>query len=244
MVPRALAILSLSLPVVLPACAARPVPWRGATPQTWPVLRRALANERAARPVSPWTAGVRVAVRDPGSGQVVRGRGGMAIAPGRALRMILVGVAGVTMFDAWVTPESWRVAVPPLGIVRRGGAGEPDDVPVGFLRWWLCRPMSGTLFAATFDGESPIWLLRDGGAVVEVRADRCDRGPRLRVSRRTAARAESIEECAAGSRASVGDRVRYRDETSGLAMDLTLESVSGEPPPAEAFRDPDAAGEP
>jgi len=90
-------------------------------------------------------------MREPRSGRVIRGRGGLAVVPGRALRMILVGVAGVTMLDAWVTPARWRVAVPMLGVLRRGGADDPADLPIGFLRWWFFTPLEGRLFAATFD---------------------------------------------------------------------------------------------
>ena len=148
------------------------------------------------------------------------------------------------MLDAWVTPERWRIAVPPIGLVRRGAADEPADLPVGFLRWWFCTPMGGTLSAATFDGPARIWLLRDGPAIVELRADTCDRGPHLLATRRAFGRTESVEECRADSQASAGDRARYEDAANGLAVDLVLESVSDEPPPQEAFGDPDSVEAP
>jgi hypothetical protein len=153
--------------------------------------------------------------------------------------MILVGVAGVTLLDAWVTPQRWRVAVPPLGLVRRGSADDPPDLPVGFLRWWFFRPLEGRLFAATSDGAGPTWLLRDGDAVVEVRAGVCERGSRLRAARRRRGRAESVDECRAGAAPSVGDHVRYEDAGTGLVVELAVESMSPDPPPAEAFADPD-----
>ena len=237
-------VLGSCLGLALSACAARTTSWHGATPETWPALRHALALERATRATQPWAAGVGVTLREPRTGRVIHGRGGLALLPGRALRMILVGVAGVTMLDAWITPRRWRVAVPPLGLVRRGRSDEPVDLPIGFLRWWFFTPLEGKLFAATLDGAAPVWLLRDGGAVVEVRAGSCDRGSRLFVARRRRGRAESVDECRGGSGPGVGDHVRYEDAGSGLVIELVLESVSAEPPGEEAFADPDVEGAP
>ena len=237
-------LLGACLGLALSACAAPPTSWHGATPETWPALRSALALERESRATRPWAAGVRVTVREPRSGRVIRGRGGLAVVPRRALRMILVGVAGVTMLDTWVTPERWRVAVPPLGLVRRGNADDPEGLPIGFLRWWFFTPLEGRLFAATFDGSTPTWLLRDEDAVVELRAGLCDEGRRLRVARRKGGRTESIDECRGGTEPTVGDHVRYEDAATGLMVDLVLESVNGEPPAAEAFADPDVQGAP
>lgn len=233
-------LLGSCLGLVLSACAAPPTPWHGATPETWPALRGALAHQRVLRTTTPWAAGVRVTMREPRSGRIIRGRGGLAVVPGRALRMILLGVAGMTMLDAWATPQRWRVAVPPLGLVRRGDTDDPEDLPIGFLRWWFFTPLEGRLFAASFDGAVPTWLLRDEGAVVELRAGACERGPRLQASRRKQGQAEAVDECRAGVDPSIGDHVRYRDAVSGLEVDLVLESVSAEPPVAEAFVDPDA----
>jgi hypothetical protein len=134
------------------------------------------------------------------------------VAPGRALRMILVGVAGATMLDAWVTPQRWRVAVPLLGLVRRGGAEAPEDLPIGFLRWWFFTPMSGRLFAATFEDDGPVWLIRDGDAVIELRTAKCDRGHGLRAWRRERGRAETVDECRSGLAPSAGDGVHYQDD--------------------------------
>jgi hypothetical protein len=233
-------LLGSCLGLALSACAAPPTPWHGATPETWPALRNALVLERDSRPTRPWIAGVGVTMREPRSGRVIRGRGGLAVVPGRALRMILVGVAGVTMLDAWVTPGRWRVAVPMLGVLRRGGADDPGDLPIGFLRWWFFTPLEGRLFAATFDRAGPMWLLRDEDAVVELRAGACERGPRVLATRRRRGQAESVDECRAGRGPTVGDHVRYEDAGSGLVVELVLESVSTEPPVAEAFVDPDA----
>jgi hypothetical protein len=203
------------------------------------VLREGLAAERARRPTTPWSGEIATVLREPRSGRIVRGRGGIAVAPEKGVRLILLGVAGMTMLDAWVTPHRWRVAVPPAGIVRRGGDDAPADLPIAFLRGWFFRPLAGTLFAASLGAEGPTWLLRDGDAVVVARARACDRGWRLLVTRRQQGHAESVDECRRGARPEPGDRVAYRDETTHLAVDLVLEGVSPEPPPGEAFTDPD-----
>lgn len=177
---------------------------------------------------------------DPGSGRVVDGRGAIAVAPGRAVRMVLIGAAGATMLDAWVTPTHWRVAVPPLDLVRRGGDEPPRDLPVGFLRWWFLTPLAGTLIAAAFIDDAPLWILREGDAIVELREPACERGC-IRATRRAWGHAETVEECRLAQGPSVGDSARYLDEASGLKVDVRLESIAGTPPKAEAFEDPDAS---
>jgi hypothetical protein len=154
--------------------------------------------------------------------------------------MILVGVAGATLLDAWVTPDHWRVAVPLLGVVRRGGEQAPGDLPIGFLRWWFFTPMGGRLLAATFDEDGPVWLLRDADAVVVLRSARCDRGRRLVASRGEGGRVERVDECRRAAAPTAGDRVHYEQGPAGLAIDLVLDTVSADPPVAEAFADPDA----
>jgi hypothetical protein len=235
-------LLIVAAGLVLVSCTPAPTAWRAAEPDEWPALRAELARLREARPSEPWAAGLRATMRQPRSGRALDARGGIAVAPGRALRMILVAGAGATMLDAWVTRDQWRIAVPPAGIVRRGGSGDPDDLPVGFLRWWFFRPLEGMLFAASrsqgTSGAEDVFLLRDDdGAAVELRAGRC-----LRASRRRNGRTEHVDECLVRVRPAAGDCVRYQDESSGLIVDLQLESLATAPPDEDAFRDPDAPG--
>jgi hypothetical protein len=155
--------------------------------------------------------------------------------------MILVAGAGATLLDAWVTRDRWRIAVPPAGFVRRGGADEPSELPVGFLRWWFFRPLEGRLFAASAAAAATapedVFLLRDDdGAAIELRA-----GPCLRASRRLRARTERVDECPRTDPTHAADRVRYVDESTGLSVELELEA-SGRAPEEDAFRDPDAPG--
>jgi hypothetical protein len=209
---------------------------------SWQALHQALAAERAAQPAVPWSAGLRMTLREPRSGRTVDGRGAIAVAPGRALRMILVGPAGMTMLDAWVTPERWRIRIPPTGLLRRGEASAPVELPVAFLRWLFFRPLEGALFGGSREAGSTLFLLRDGDAVIEVHIGTCDRGELVVTTRRARARAERLEECRAADAPTPGDRVRYQDETTGLRVELAFESLAREPPSAEAFVDPDGAG--
>jgi hypothetical protein len=234
--------LHLLFAFALSCAPPRPAPWPSATASTWPPLRSALEEQRESRPREPWAAGLRITMRDPRSGRVIDGRGAIAVAPGQAVRMILVGAAGATILDAWVTPDRWRIAVPPLELVRRGEKEEPRDMPVGFLRWWLLTPLEGQAFAATAVDGGYLWLLRDAGAVVELRQGACSRGNLLRATRRMAGHAETVEECRDRAAPGVGDSAHYVDEASGLRVDLQLESVASGPPSGEAFQDPDLAG--
>ena len=83
----------LSLSLCLSACpsctSARPVPWHPATAESWRQLSGELSQERRSRPQEPWSAGLRITMREPSSGRVIDGRGAIAVQPGQAVRMIL-----------------------------------------------------------------------------------------------------------------------------------------------------------
>ena len=226
----------------LSGCARPATVWRSPDAATWSALRQRLDVARAARPSRPWAAGVRVTLREPRSGRVVDGRGAIAAAPGRAVRMILTGGAGSTMLDAWGAADRWRVSVPALAVIRQGGTEEAPDLPVGFLRRWFLSPLEGTLLAAAepSPGES-LWVLRAPGSVVELRASACERGQRLVAARRVGARTERVDECRAGGPPRAGDMAEYRDLASGLRVDVLVESVSDAGPDPEAFVEPTGA---
>jgi hypothetical protein len=214
--------------------------WSHPDTADWPALQRRLVEERDARPRDPWAAVVRVTMREPHTGRVVDGRGAIAVAPGRAVRMILVGGAGLTLLDAWVVRQGWRFAVPATELVRRGGASEdPVDLPVGFLRWWFFTPLGGTLFAATQTDAGTEWLLRDGDAVIELLVSACESGRLLTATRRVSGHGQVVRECRAPT-LRAGDWVEYEDQASGLGIRLVIESVADGPPDEGAFGDPDA----
>jgi hypothetical protein len=51
-----------------------------------------------------------------------------------------------------------------------------------------------------------------------------------------------VEECSSRGFPQPGDSVRYEDPTSGLAIDLAIETLASEPPGDDAFVDPDEGG--
>jgi hypothetical protein len=231
------AILAVSL--VAASCVPAPRPWPSPDEAAYTRSRAELDARREARPATPWAVGIHVLVREPRSGRTLEGRGAIAAAPGRAVRMILTGGAGSTMLDAWVSPDRYRVAIPAIDQVRRGGDAEATDLPVGFLRWWFLAPLSGRLFAAADE----VWLLRADQAVVELRTAPCDRGEGLLATRRTRSRDERVLECRAQvGQVSVGDSAEYDDRVSGLHVRVDVESVAQAPPDERAFLDPDTAG--
>ena len=232
-----------SLAALAVGCApVHAAPWVHPTAAEWARAGAALRDLRAAAPRAPFVVTMSTTLRDPRTGRVVDGRGAMAVSPGQAVRMILVGAAGATLLDAWVTPRQWRIAVPPIDYVRRGGREDPVDLPVGFLRWWFFAPFDGTLFAASVRPERVLWLLRQSDAVVELRLGTCPGGGRsLGATRQHAGRAERVDECSPSPRGgpAAGDVVRYVDESSGLRVGISVEAVGAAPEDGEAFRDPD-----
>jgi hypothetical protein len=211
--------------------------WKPLTQAEWLDLRGALDAERATTPRSPWAANVRVTLRVPG--RTVTGRGAVASYPGVAFRMILVGGPGATLLDVWVTRAKWRVAIPPVGRILRGGRDAPADLPVAFLRWWFCAPLQGTLFAGSrLPGGTTLFVLRDGDAVVELRE-----GPRgLEASRRDHGKTQTVRQSTRSWLPAPGDAVHY--EAGDVTVDLAVESLAEGQPAAEAFMDPDAESGP
>jgi hypothetical protein len=150
--------------------------------------------------------------------------------------MILVGGPGATLLDIWITRDRWRIAIPPLERILRGAKDEPPDLPVGFLRWWFCRPLEGTLFAAADAADEGTWfLLRDGEATVELH----ETPHRLEATRKARGRTQAVVEARQGALPRPGDAVRY-EEGGGLSVDLVVESLGDAAPSPEAFVDPDA----
>jgi hypothetical protein len=226
----------------LGACAPA---WPAPNPATWPGFVSSLEQERARRPATPWAATLAFRVFDSQSGRTLEGRGGIAVAPGSAVRMILVGGAGTTVLDAWITSDRWRVAIPPARRVERGGSRSPIDLPVGFLRWWFVAPLSGALVAATNTASGPAWLLSDGPATMELRSSTCGpdhAGHRTEATRRQPGRKERVVECRTSSAPSPGDHAGYVDLTNGLQVDVTIEAIASAPPDPDAFRDPEETG--
>ena len=233
-----------ALPVVV-SCAARPPvdgPWSRSDNAAWTSAQRWLERARDHRQRAPWSAGIRASIRSASSGGVLEGRGGLAVAPGRAVRIVLVMAGGPTLLDAWVTEHRWRVAVPARGTVERGSDPAPDGLPVSFLRRWFLHPLEGTLVAVAARDSYPAMLVVDRGGAMEIRTGRCERGELTRTTRLVGGRAtEQIDECLAPGGPKSGNWAHYADMATGLNVDVMFESDSVGIPEDAAFADPDDA---
>lgn len=222
--------------VALAACAAN-LPPREPTPEEWRVARASLAELRATARREPYVVRVALSMSEPRSGRTIDGRGAVAIDPGRAMRMIVVGPGGATALDAWVTPSAWRFAVPALELVRRG-AGEARGLPVGFFRWWLLAPLDGDLIAAR---DGALFLRRDD-AVAKVRWDRPGALYHFVAERRAEGELETLDWTAASLAPGAGDRGAYAQRSTGLRVRIAIEGVGDDAPDPQSFVDPDAPG--
>jgi hypothetical protein len=204
--------------------------WREAR-QRWGELKAAFT------PAETRSVPISTTLRAPLLAAPLRARGAYAVRPPGELRLQLVGPAGVLALDVWSGPDAWRMAVPALGRVERGAAGdERPGRPVGFLRWWLLQPLEGRLlFAGRFEGGDWLFGARSPeGAALWVRA--APDGSSIAVERRRGGRLERVR--AEGMPCGVA---RYEDLASGVGVDVRCEGASTEPNP-RAFDDPDRAG--
>ncbi|WP_437567527.1 hypothetical protein [Sorangium sp. So ce542] len=238
--------------------AARP------DPSAWREGRARLsALRREVEGAGPRTLRVRLALREPRTGQVLEARGAIAIAPpaidGRApaagdallapegaLRMILLGPGGTTALDLWARGDRFRFAVPALDLLKRGDASTPRaslrGLPVDFLRWWMLHPAAGTLLWYERAASTASFVLRDGDAVIDLRIH--DRG--LIGARRTTwaaegARRRKLDEEVVIAEGMGCGHVRYAQASTGLLVTVTCEAAERDrAPDPRAFVDPDA----
>jgi hypothetical protein len=260
---------------VLAACeppparaAALPLP----TTSEWRRARARLdALRREAAGSGPRTMRLSLRLREPFGGRVMEARGAVALAPeawprsanaasaapeGGALRMILLGPGGTTALDLWTRGERFRFAVPALELERRGDASTPPSakrgLPVDFLRWWLLRPAAGTLLYARHEAGVERFVLRDGAAIVDLRAFD---GGRIEAQRTTWARLDDGGELVVSDERVEAEAlgcapVRYvtriplgGDGRKGLPFEISIacEGVeTSRAPDPRAFVDPDA----
>lgn len=204
----------------------------------WDRARASLTRVRSRTPRASYVERIRVAFREPRTGKVFAGRGAIAVDPHNALRMILLGPAGTTALDVWATSDRWRFAIPPANVLRRGGAESPPELPIGFFRSWFLRPYEGQLL--TIDRGDLV--LRDRAAVLKVSGVLQPSTTPLRVMRREGDTVEWLEVIDRGAHPPVGERVRYRAASTGLEVEVLVESLSPEPADPAAFLDPDGAG--
>lgn len=227
-------------PVLALACAcgglaAAPRPVIVPDGATWRHGRHRL--EELSGPRAAKTFRVALAMTEPVTGRTLEARGAVAVAPPDGLRMILVGPGGATALDLWVAKDRYRFAVPPIDLLRRGTLGSRDaasrGLPVAFLRWWLLRPLGGTMLWYQGEDDAERFVLRDGPALVDVLVAR---DGSVHARRAAGSDVETID----ADRLGCG-RAAYRHERSGLSISVRCEAIEKAAPRREAFEDPDAA---
>lgn len=206
----------------------------------WSIARDRLARLRRGRPDRPYVERVRLVINDPRTGREYQARGAVAVSPGRAARMILVGPGGTTALDVWVTKDRFRFAVPAIKLEKRGGTdpAEAKGLPIGMLRWWFLSPLAGRLLVARATQGDSAWVLREGAATVTVRSD----GRRFIALRREGDTLEAIEWISRGLVPQTGEHGRYIEGRYGLRVEVLVEELLATEPEADAFADPDERG--
>jgi hypothetical protein len=234
------------------------------TEADWQEAHARLALLRASAPEHAYGIVIRVSLRARKSGQVFVARGALAVDPHRALRMILLGPGGGTALDAWVTPAAYRLELPALGVLRRGGVSPEPGLPIDFFRWWFLSPLDGRLLASSPRSGR----VEEGGRRVEEggREEVSSKGGRWFILRRGAAtviledaeRPGGLEIVATERRPGAlehlafqglalaphsGDRTEYEEARTGVRAEVVVESVDATEPEPVAFLDPDHGGE-
>lgn len=213
------------------------------TQDSWTAARERLAELRAGRPDAPYVMRVRLGVFSSRMGKKIEARGALAVSPGKAARLVMVGPGGGTALDAWVTPDRYRFVIPAIQKQARGGK-EVDDtfgVPVGFLRWWMLAPLEGnllTLASPEAEGAPPTMILGDGHATYRVASD--PKTGSLVVVRRARGMNDAVKWFAKNLKPASGQHGQYLDMQHHLTVDVFVEEVMPDPPDPAAFIDPDS----
>jgi hypothetical protein len=221
-------ILRAAALLALVAGCAPSVPVKEPTQREWDDALRRLAALRATFPSRPYTQPVTVDFEEPYTRRRFEGRGAVGVDPGHAMRMILVGPAGEPALDVWVTRAAWRMVVPAIHLVRRGGLDAPASMPIGFFRAWFIAPLGGHLLALGPDGEL---VVRDetGGTLHITDVS----GSSGKIRRRSGTTTE---------RFAFGEgRASYSNGSTKLSVEVKLGAVQADAPDPQAFVDPDAS---
>ena len=214
-------------------CATPYEPPKQPTQGEWDAGLRKLARIRDALPKKPYTQPITVELSEPYTRRRFEGRGAVGVDPGHAMRMILVGPAGEPALDVWVTRDAWRMSVPAIHLVRRGGRDAPDGMPIGFFRSWFIDPLGGHLLAI---GPSDDLVVRDDeGGTLDVSDVSFAPRPSAHVRRRKGRATERFG-FALGKD---GGTASYVSESTKLAVEVKLGPVQNDPPDPQAFEDPE-----
>lgn len=221
------------LVLAVAGCASAGEPAVNPTQAQWDEGLRRLEALRATFPKTAYTQPVTVDFREPYTRRRFEGRGAVGVDPGRAMRMILVGPAGEPALDVWVTRDAWRMSVPAIHLVRRGGRDAPDGMPIGFFRSWFIDPLGGNLLAIGRDDDL---VVRDHeGGTLDVSDVSFAPRPAAHVRRRKGRATERF----AFALGKDGGTASYVSESTKLAVEVKLGPVQKDPPDPQAFEDPE-----
>jgi len=209
------------------------------TSNDWQKARDSLSSLRDSERSRAYSEVVRVRLHEPQSGKVFLAQGAIAVDPGKAFRMMLVGPGGATAVDAWATPKAYVFQVPPIDLVKSGGAESPAGLPIGFFRWWFLSRWSGQMLWGAVHDEKTEWIVKNDNAVVVVSSA----FGRTRAERRSERGVERLEWTSTAARDRAGDHGVYIDNASGLSVEIDVLSLSEESPDPEAFVAPSLTGE-
>jgi hypothetical protein len=147
------------------------------------------------------------------------------------MRLVLVGPAGATVMDAWITPDRWRLAFPTRVVRGDRNTAVPQGSPLDFFRWWFLAPLDGRVLYARTERDHDVYVLRNDDATVVLRWGRS-----LAAQRRIGTRSESVVVDAPDFIPRVAGRAVYE---GFLRVEVLVERVHEEEPDPEAFEDPD-----
>lgn len=189
------------------------------------------------------TARIALELTEPRSGRRLAARGAVAVAPPRALRMILLGPGGTTALDLWMSGDRYRFAVPAIDLDKRGALTSPRverrGLPVDFLGWWLLRPAAGELLHHARVARADRFVLRDGSAIVDLVVG--DDG-RVDARRTTWVGSERVdEETVRADRLGCGE-VRYHQGSTMLDVIVRCEGETRGEPKERALAEPSGEG--
>ncbi len=241
--PKRLALLLLTA-LASAGCAAPRAAPPTVSQKDWSSARERLAWMRSTESERPYAVQLRVAMREPWTGRSIESRGALAVQPHQAARLVLLGPAGGTALDMWLTREKWSFNVPAADFKKKGGVdpAAAHGLPIGFFRWWFLDPLEGRLLTASTAGQSRTFVLRAGDGTITLSESR-ERGKERVVARRRAAdELEAIEWVGRGLSPHAGDRAKYVQDATGLVVEVLVESVSPDEPDPAAFLDPDDPG--
>ncbi len=124
-------------------------------------------------PTGEYRQELSVAITEGVSGKGFEGRGAIAVRPGKALRMVLLGPGGTTAMDVWIAGNAYRVSIPAMDKVMRGDVRKREEVPRGLpialFHRWILAPFVGndiTAYAGRLEADGTLTMASDAGAPV------------------------------------------------------------------------------